>query len=44
MDINDYREYGMISNCCGANVIMTDICEACKEHCDPIPEDEYYED
>jgi hypothetical protein len=39
MDINDYQEYGVVSNCCGAKVIMTDICESCGEHCEPIDED-----
>ena len=24
----------MISNCCGASIILTDLCSQCKEHCD----------
>ena len=31
---------GSLSDCCGASVIMTDICSSCREHCDSIPEQE----
>ena len=24
------------SDCCGAMVVLDDICHKCKEHCDPI--------
>lgn len=34
------KEYGYYSNCCGAEVIWTDICAACLEHCEPIDEEE----
>lgn len=27
-----------VSNCCGAQIILTDLCSDCKEHCD----EEYY--
>ena len=25
----------MLSNCCNAEIVMTDICSMCKEHCEP---------
>tara|TARA_R100000458_G_C8231147_1_gene212781 strand:- start:103 stop:327 length:225 start_codon:yes stop_codon:yes gene_type:complete len=24
----------VVSNCCGASIILTDLCSQCKEHCD----------
>jgi len=30
---------GQISNCCGAPIVMHDICSACLEHCEPEEED-----
>ena len=39
MITDDYKEYGCYSDCCGAEVIYTDICSSCGEHCEPI-EDE----
>ena len=36
----DTKEPGYVSDCCGADVYWTDICSDCKEHCDPILEDE----
>lgn len=38
------KEYGYYSDCCGAYVIWTDICSECKEHCDPIYEEDEEED
>lgn len=38
----DYRDAfisGVTSNCCNAQVMMGDICEACREHCEPEDED-----
>ena len=36
---NEYDdELEVLSNCCGANIIWTDICSECKEHCDGITE------
>jgi len=32
------KEY--FSNCCGAPVIWGDICQECKEHCEPIKEED----
>lgn len=32
-------EYG-ISECCGAEVIMHDICSECGEHCDIVNEED----
>jgi len=37
-NLADVTEQGVVSNCCGAPVIMTDICSECMEHCDPITE------
>jgi hypothetical protein len=31
---------GETSNCCGAPIMMGDICSDCKEHCDAEEEDE----
>jgi hypothetical protein len=31
---------GMISSCCGASIVLEDICSDCKEHCDPISVEE----
>lgn len=36
----DDIEYGVVSDCCGAEVIYQDLCSDCKEHCDPITEEE----
>jgi len=30
------KEYGYFSDCCGADIIMTDICSDCKEHCEAV--------
>jgi len=30
----------MVSNCCGATVYNGDICMRCKEHCEPVAEEE----
>ena len=30
----DYEELEELSDCCGAEIIYTDICSECKEHCD----------
>ncbi len=39
-DPSDAYEYGATSNCCGASVMMGDICSDCGEHC----EAEYWEE
>ena len=39
-DPRDAYEYGATSNCCGASVMMGDICSDCGEHC----EAEYWEE
>lgn len=36
--INDITEYGKVSECCGAPVVLEDICTDCKEHCGMIEE------
>jgi len=38
--IGDATEYGCYSDCCGAEIIMGDICMDCREHCEPIEEGE----
>lgn len=34
--IDDITEYGYYSDCCGADIVMGDICLECKEHCSPF--------
>ena len=29
-----------LSDCCGAEIIYTDICSECKEHCEPFTGEE----
>jgi hypothetical protein len=37
----EYGEWdGELSNCCGAVIIMGDICGDCREHCEPMEEDD----
>jgi hypothetical protein len=36
--IKDIISSGIVSDCCGAEVILEDICTDCKEHCTPICE------
>jgi len=33
-------EISYVSDCCGSPIIWTDICSECKEHCDPVYENE----
>ena len=33
----DRRSTDLMSDCCGAEVVHTDICNECLEHCEPIP-------
>ena len=33
------EQLGMLSNCCGAPIVMSDLCQACKEHCSPMEEE-----
>jgi hypothetical protein len=35
----DEVEQGLISDCCGAQVIYIDLCSGCKEHYEPIEEE-----
>lgn len=37
---NCKEEPGLVSDCCGAQVIWGDICGDCGEHCEPVKEDE----
>ena len=36
--ISDATKFGYYSHCCGAPVVLGDICTDCKEHCEPIKE------
>lgn len=36
-DPSDCFEHGKVSSCCGARVMLGDICADCKEHCDSEP-------
>lgn len=38
--ISDAMEYGCSSDCCGAEIIMGDICMDCREHCDSVSDEE----
>lgn len=40
VELSDFFEGGVFSNCCGARVMMGDICADCKEHCEAVKEDE----
>ena len=31
-----FEKKEIVSNCCSANVVLTDICSDCLEHCKPI--------
>lgn len=33
--LQDMIEPGVVSNCCGAPVMLGSICMDCREHCDP---------
>jgi hypothetical protein len=39
-DPSDAYEYGVSSDCCGASVMMGDICSDCGEHCDTYEDDD----
>lgn len=39
-DPSDAYEYGVSSDCCGASVMMGDICSDCGEHCDTYSDDD----
>ena len=38
--VADVTDNNSLSNCCGAPIIMEDICSDCKEHCEPQNSDE----
>lgn len=42
--IGDMTEYGASSDCCGAEIIMGDLCSNCKEHCEAVDDGEDYQD
>ena len=41
----EYQDWftGEYSNCCDAQIHVTGICSACKEHCEPLKEEEEQE-
>lgn len=39
-DPSDAYDYGVSSDCCGASVMMGDICSDCGEHCDTYSDDD----
>ena len=39
-DPSDAYEYGVSSDCCGASVMMGDICSDCGEHCDTYSDED----
>jgi hypothetical protein len=39
-DPSDAYDYGVSSDCCGASVMMGDICSDCGEHCDTYEDDD----
>lgn len=43
VSFSDFIEDAVVSNCCGSQVVFTDVCQSCQEHCEPVDEDEYYE-
>jgi len=38
--IYDITDLEPVSQCCGADIILSDICDDCHEHCDNIYETE----
>ncbi len=38
-DPSDCFEHARVSSCCGARVMLGDICSDCREHCDSEPID-----
>ncbi len=38
--IQDVTDESAFSSCCGASIILEDICLECKEHCTPL-DDKY---
>ena len=36
----------MVSNCCGASIVpeSIDVCSNCKEHCDVVSEEDYFDE
>ena len=41
---SDAYEFGMVSDCCGANVYLNGICSNCNDHCTPVSEEELDEE
>lgn len=41
---DDATEQGCYSDCCGADIVMGDLCSECKEHCEAVDYGEDYQD
>ena len=37
--VQDAIEGGVVSDCCGAQIVMGDICMDCREHCGMVNEE-----
>ena len=40
MTYQDYFIPDVVSNCCSAPIVITDMCSECYEHCEPEEEDD----
>lgn len=40
MTYQDYFIPDVVSNCCSAPILITDMCSECYEHCEPEKEDD----
>ena len=40
MTYQDYFLPDVVSNCCSAPMVITDMCSKCYEHCEPAEEDD----
>ena len=43
IDYSDVYEYGVESDCCGADVYLNGICSCCNDHCTPVRKHEWDE-
>ena len=41
MTYQDYFIPDVMSNCCSAPIVITDMCSECYEHCEPIEQEMY---
>ena len=40
MTYQDYFIPNVVSNCCSAPIVITDMCSECYEHCEPAEEED----